>query len=138
VPLPDAIEKRARLNRAPDLARIGSDELAEIEPAALAVSAIHSPHTAIVDYTAVANVRVGDIEAVGGQIRLSDRPVRVRERSSGVDTELASGTILKAAKLVVCAGLGTRWPGCSAGRGRCGSCRSAARTGGSSSPRADW
>jgi L-2-hydroxyglutarate oxidase LhgO len=107
VPLLDAIEKRARLNRVPDLARIGSDELAEIEPAASAVSAIHSPRTAIVDYTAVANALAGDIEAAGGHIRLSDRPVRVRERSGGVDVELASGTTLKAAKLVVCAGLGT-------------------------------
>src|SRR5437016_7450256 len=64
------LERRAQANGVPDVRRLGADELREVEPHARGVAALHSPHTGIVDFGAVARALATDVEAAGGQIRL--------------------------------------------------------------------
>ncbi len=64
----DELERRGRANGVQDLRRIGPDEIAEIEPHATGVDALHSPHTGIVDFAAVARSYAREIEDQGAEI----------------------------------------------------------------------
>ncbi len=116
------IEARARSNGVPELARLDARGLREIEPHATGVAALHSPRTAITDYTAVSRALAGDIQDAGGQVLLSS-PVRdVRLGADGVEV-LTGGpqeyTRHRFDRLVVCAGLQSdevaTWAGDAAG-----------------------
>ncbi|MFG6198485.1 L-2-hydroxyglutarate oxidase [Nonomuraea sp. JJY05] len=105
-PLLSALAERARANGVPGIAELDGLALREIEPHAVGVGAIHSPHTAICDFPAVARRLALDVEEMGGSVRLS-HPVRaIRERSGGVDV-LAARRKFTFDRLVVCGGLGT-------------------------------
>ncbi|MFI7232450.1 L-2-hydroxyglutarate oxidase [Nonomuraea angiospora] len=105
-PLLSALAERARANGVPGIAELDGLALREIEPHAVGVGAIHSPHTAICDFPAVARRLALDVEGMGGSVRLS-HPVRaIRERSGGVDV-LAARRKFTFDRLVVCGGLGT-------------------------------
>ena len=70
---------RAATNGVPGLRWLEASELAEVEPHARGVAGLHSPHTAIVDFVAVANAMAADVGSAGGQIRTGaggapDRP----------------------------------------------------------------
>ncbi|MEW1837968.1 L-2-hydroxyglutarate oxidase [Nonomuraea angiospora] len=105
-PLLSALAERARANGVPGIAELDGLALREIEPHAVGVGAIHSPHTAICDFPAVARRLALDVEGMGGSVRLS-HPVRaIRERSGGVDV-LAAKRKFTFDRLVVCGGLGT-------------------------------
>src|SRR4051794_23939429 len=60
----DELERRARTNGVPDLARLGPEELRAIEPAATGLTALHSPHTGMVDFGAVARAYADDLRAL--------------------------------------------------------------------------
>jgi len=64
----DDLERRGRANGVPGLVRLGTDELAGIEPHVRGVAALHSPATGIVDYAAVARSLAADVEASGGEV----------------------------------------------------------------------
>jgi (S)-2-hydroxyglutarate dehydrogenase len=64
----DELERRGSANGVPGLRRVGPDELAEIEPHARGVAALHSPHTGIVDYGRVAAAFADDLESGGATI----------------------------------------------------------------------
>lgn len=66
----EAIYERAVANRVPDVELIGSDELRRIEPNAVGMLALHSPHTAIIDFAGVARALIDDVRVGGGTIRL--------------------------------------------------------------------
>ncbi|MFF4622955.1 L-2-hydroxyglutarate oxidase [Nonomuraea jabiensis] len=105
-PLLSALAERARANGVPGIAELDGLGLREIEPHAVGVGAIHSPHTAICDFPAVARRLALDVEEMGGSVRLS-HPVRaIRERSGGVEV-LAAKRRFTFDRLVVCGGLGT-------------------------------
>ena len=57
-------------NGVPGLRRLGPSEMVEIEPYVRGVAALHSPHTAIVDFPAVARAYADDVRAAGGTVRL--------------------------------------------------------------------
>jgi (S)-2-hydroxyglutarate dehydrogenase len=100
----DGIEKRARANGVPDLARLDAAGMREVEPYVAGVAALHSPHTAVVDFVAVCRALAEEITAAGGEIRLSS-PVRaVRETSAGVEL-LVGGVVHRVDRMVACAGL---------------------------------
>ncbi|MGJ6963532.1 L-2-hydroxyglutarate oxidase [Streptosporangium sp. G11] len=100
------IAERARANGVPDIAELDALALREIEPHAVGVGAVHSPHTAIADFPAVARRLARDVEESGGSVLLS-HPVRaVRETASGVSV-LAGERTLDFDRVIVCAGLGT-------------------------------
>jgi len=64
----DELERRARANGVPGLRRLNPAELAEIEPHARGVAALHSPETGIVDFSRVAAALAGDVETAGGTV----------------------------------------------------------------------
>src|SRR5215203_5198184 len=50
----DELERRGRANEVSGLRRVGSEGIAEIEPYARGIAALHSPATGVVDFTRVA------------------------------------------------------------------------------------
>ncbi|MCH6471742.1 L-2-hydroxyglutarate oxidase [Sinomonas terrae] len=104
VPRLDDIERRARANGVPDLARIGPEQMREIEPHVAGVAAVHSPHTAVVDYAAITEAMADDVRRAGGRVLLSTEVTGVRagERTTTVATTAGSHTF---DRLIVCAGL---------------------------------
>ncbi|GAA2872481.1 L-2-hydroxyglutarate oxidase [Streptosporangium fragile] len=100
------IAERARANGVPGIAELDALALREVEPYAVGVAAVHSPHTAIADFPAVARRLAADVVDGGGSVLLS-HPVRaIRETASGVNV-LAGRRVLGFDRLIVCAGLGT-------------------------------
>lgn len=98
------LERRAVANRVRDLRRIRADEIAEIEPHAVGVAALHSPHTSVVDFEAVARGMAADVARAGGEILLS-REVRGLARvADGTLIETSAGEI-ETRHLIGCAGL---------------------------------
>lgn len=79
------IERRARANGVPDLTRIDDPaRLREIEPHAAGVAAVHSPHTAAVDYVAITEAMAQDVRAAGGSIQLQSEVTGIRQESGRV------------------------------------------------------
>ena len=64
----DELERRGQLNQVPGLRRLRAEEIAEIEPHARGLAALHSPHTGIIDFQAVARSYADDVRAAGGLI----------------------------------------------------------------------
>jgi L-2-hydroxyglutarate oxidase len=81
----DELERRSRANGVPDVARLGPDELREVEPAARGLEALHSPHTGMVDFGAVAAAFAADVEANGGEIRTGVAAAALLERDDHVE-----------------------------------------------------
>ncbi|MEO3806941.1 L-2-hydroxyglutarate oxidase [Nonomuraea sp. B1E8] len=101
-----ALAERARANGVPGISELDGLALREIEPHAVGVGAIHSPHTAICDFPAVARRLAQDVAELGGSVRLA-HPVRaIRERPGAVEV-LAGRRKLVFDRLVVCGGLNT-------------------------------
>lgn len=99
------IERRASENGVPGLRMLsGLSEIREVEPYATGVAALHSPHTAIVDFAAVTRALAAEVEAAGGSVRLGFEVVRIAPTSSEVLVSSPSDT-LAFDRLVVCAGL---------------------------------
>src|SRR5690606_37351349 len=71
----EAIRDRALANGVPGIRLVGPGELAELEPHAVGIGALHSPHTAIVDYLALTAAFARDVVDAGGRILL-DAEVR--------------------------------------------------------------
>jgi L-2-hydroxyglutarate oxidase LhgO len=100
------IADRARRNDVPGIVELDALGLREIEPEAVGVAAVHSPHTAITDFAAVARRLAVDVTSAGGSVRLS-HPVRaIRQTSRGVDV-VAGQSRFAFDSVISCAGLGT-------------------------------
>ena len=99
------IERRSLENGVPDLARIdGAARLQEIEPHVAGVAAVHSPHTAVVDYATITEAMAQDVRVGGGSIRLGHEVTGIRLESAGVRvTTPVSEDVFE--RLIVCAGL---------------------------------
>ena len=70
------IERRSLANGVPGLARInGAARLQEIEPHVAGVAAVHSPHTAVVDFAAITEAMAQDVRTAGGTILLGQEVV---------------------------------------------------------------
>lgn len=100
----EEIERRARANGVRDLARLGPTELRTVEPAARGLAALHSPHTGMVDYGAVAAAYAADVEAHGGEVRTGQAVRALIEREDRVEAVLAAGPPVAARRAVACAG----------------------------------
>jgi len=100
----EALEKTAHDNGVPGLRRVDAGGIAELEPHATGIAALHSPHTAITDYVAIAN-RIGrEIEEAGGRILLSTEVTALARQGAGL--EVVSGADRHpVSRLVVCGGL---------------------------------
>lgn len=81
---------RAAANGIPGVRLLDRGQMREIEPHARGVLALYSPHTAVIDYPALAEALASDVRAAGGEFRLSTEvtgidvmadEVRLRARS---------------------------------------------------------
>ncbi|MEN3536393.1 L-2-hydroxyglutarate oxidase [Microbispora sp. ZYX-F-249] len=100
------IAERAGENGVPGIVELDAIGLREVEPYAVGVAAVHSPHTAITDFSAVARRLAADVAEAGGSVRLS-RPVRaIRQTTDGVAV-VAGPERLTFDRLISCAGLGS-------------------------------
>jgi 2-hydroxyglutarate dehydrogenase len=99
----DELERRGRANGVPDLKRLDAAGLARVEPHARGLAALHSPHTGIADFAAVARALAQEVRESGGEVvtgcgvtgvQTGDRSIRlVHERGA-----------LEAGHAVFCAG----------------------------------
>ena len=99
------IERRSIANGVPDLRRIDDvAALREIEPHVAGVAAVHSPHTAAVDYAAITEAMAQDVRAAGGEILLGHEVVAMAVEGSTVRVRTdASEHVFD--RVIACAGL---------------------------------
>ncbi|MGB9183276.1 MAG: L-2-hydroxyglutarate oxidase [Solirubrobacteraceae bacterium] len=103
LPRLDELERRGRLNQVPELRRLTSAEIPEVEPEAVGIAALHSPHTGIVDFAAVARALAEDVRAAGGVIRTSCEVVGTERTRQGIRLAHREGD-LAVRRAVFCAG----------------------------------
>jgi len=101
----ERIAERAAANGVPGIRRLDAAGLREVEPHAAGVAAVHSPHTAITDFVAVAERLAADVQQLGGRVLLGHRVRAMRRHGDGVQV-LAADRVLGFDLLVGCAGLG--------------------------------
>jgi (S)-2-hydroxyglutarate dehydrogenase len=100
----DALERTAHDNGVPGLRRLDGAALREVEPHAAGLAALHSPHTAITDYVAVAEQLATDVRRAGGEVLLSTPVTAIRRTGDGI--RVASGARqYDVSRLVLCGGL---------------------------------
>lgn len=104
LPALDELEQRSRANGVPGLRRVDAAGIRELEPHAAGVAGIHSPTTAIVDYTAITEAMANDVIAAGGRVLL-DHEVTAIEREPGGIRVVTSGGEYLIDRLIACAGL---------------------------------
>jgi len=100
------IVDRATRNGVLDLRVVDAAGIEEIEPWAVGVAALHSPHTATVDFPGVCRQLAVDVVASGGEVLLGQQVTAVRETAGGVEVTLPGGPRTFDA-VVACAGLGS-------------------------------
>jgi len=100
----DALERTATQNAVPGLRRVGPGEIAELEPHAVGLVALHSPLTAITDYAAVAETMASELRTGGGVVRTSSAVTGISRTTGGVLVAWGDEAE-RVDRLVVCAGL---------------------------------
>jgi 2-hydroxyglutarate dehydrogenase len=101
----DELERRGRANGVPNLARLDGRALARIEPHARGLQALHSPHTGIADFKAVAEQLATDLREAGGNVTTGCEVHALDDGPRGVAIAHAYGTTTARTAAVVCAGL---------------------------------
>ena len=101
----DEIERRGHANGVPDLQRLDRQAIRDVEPFVDGVSALHSPHTAIVDFSAVTLAYAADVSSRGGVVRLGFEVTGISCRAGEIRVTSGSGEELAFDRLVVCGGL---------------------------------
>ncbi|MDH2430387.1 L-2-hydroxyglutarate oxidase [Sphaerisporangium sp. TRM90804] len=109
------IAERARENGVPGIAELDGLALRDVEPNAVGVGAVHSPHTAVVDFAAVARRLALDVETLGGSVCLGHPVHGVRQTPDGVEVRAGTARFVFD-RLVCCAGLGSDAVAAMAGR----------------------
>lgn len=99
--------ERATANGVPGVQLLGPAGLAGLEPHVSGVAALHSPRSAVVDFSAVAAALAGDVTAGGGDVRLSTPVAGLWPEAGQWRVEAAGGDGGRFGSVVVCAGLGT-------------------------------
>ncbi len=104
LPRLEAIHERAGANGVPGLRMLDADELRQIEPHSAGVRALHSPHTAIIDFPAVTRALARELTEAGGTMRLGQAVTRIEDHDAGVLVGTAT-THENFDLAIVCAGL---------------------------------
>jgi (S)-2-hydroxyglutarate dehydrogenase len=99
-----ALAERCRANQI-EVHRIEGAALSELEPRIAGVSALLVPGTGIVDYREVCAAMARRVRQLGGEVRLHAEVTGIMEHHDAVEIRLADAVSVRAAKLVVCAGL---------------------------------
>ncbi|HEX3243536.1 MAG TPA: L-2-hydroxyglutarate oxidase [Solirubrobacterales bacterium] len=100
----DELERRGQANGVPGLRRLGPGEMAEIEPHARGVAALHSPATGVVDFVRVAEAFAEDVTTAGGSIHVDTRVTRAEPVGGRIAIGHSRG-VTSASAAVFCAGL---------------------------------
>lgn len=108
-----ALEDRGLGNGVPGLRRVGPEEIAEIEPDATGLAALHAPNTGIVSYAAVAAAIRRELEAQGVELRFRTEVTAISEgatcrlsvRDRGLPADAVEGDPVIAGEVIACAGL---------------------------------
>lgn len=104
LPRLDELERRGRANGVAGLVRLDAAGIAGVEPAARGIAALHSPHTAVTDFAAIARQVAREVVELGGDVRTGVEVLRVRAGGDGVVLEHRGGAVA-ARRVVACAGL---------------------------------
>ncbi len=94
------IHRRALANGVGDVVRLDRAGLREIEPHAAGIAALHSPSTAAIDYTEVAQALAREVV----DVRLETELIGLRRVPNGTVVHTTQGD-LRADEVVICAGL---------------------------------
>src|SRR4051794_403627 len=101
----DELERRGRENGVPDLKRLDAAGLKQIEPHARGIQALHSPHTGIADFKAVAEQLARDVQEAGGSVPPACEVLGLEDHE-GRDVQVRHAHGATTAKqAIVCAGL---------------------------------
>ncbi|MFL1430981.1 MULTISPECIES: L-2-hydroxyglutarate oxidase [unclassified Nocardiopsis] len=100
----DALHARADRNAVPGLRRVGPEGIREFEPHTTGLAGLHSPRTAITDYTRIARSFADDLTAAGGEVRFGAAVTAVTPAGEGARV-VAGGGDTRVDELIVCAGL---------------------------------
>jgi (S)-2-hydroxyglutarate dehydrogenase len=103
LPRLDELERRGRANQVPGLRRVPGDEIAEIEPHARGIGALHSPGTGVVDFARVATAFAADVAAAGGAVVTGCEVRGLAPRGGGVAVQHTGGST-DAGLMISCAG----------------------------------
>lgn len=82
IPRLEELERRGFANGVPRLRKLDKSALKEIEPHAEGVLALHSPTTAIVDFTKVAEAYAKDIISLQGVIKLQEEVLGLKKEGN--------------------------------------------------------
>jgi L-2-hydroxyglutarate oxidase LhgO len=109
-----ALEERGRGNGVPGLRRVGPEEIAEIEPDATGLAALHAPGTGIVSYAEVAAAIGRELEGQGVELRFRAEVTAIDDgsrcritvaRHGGEPGGATQTEVVTATEVVACAGL---------------------------------
>ncbi|NUQ32436.1 MAG: L-2-hydroxyglutarate oxidase, partial [Dermatophilaceae bacterium] len=101
----DAIEARARANGVPGLRRLDPAALREVEPHAVGRAALHSPTTAITDFSRVAAAMLEDAVEREAQVLTGFEVTGLDQAGGKVELRAADGRHLRADRVVIAGGL---------------------------------
>lgn len=104
LPRLDRLLERGASNGVPDLRMIDAEELRSIEPHAAGLRAIHSPHTAIVDFPGVCRALLTRLRARGARVEFGAPLVGIAEEPGGLRLATPRATF-RTRHLIACAGL---------------------------------
>jgi len=104
LPRLQALYERGTANGVVGLTMLEPAALRDIEPHARAVQALHSPQTAIVDYTAVTRAMAAVLERHGVALRTATRVHAIKRRDGLLQIETTQG-VVAARNLINCGGL---------------------------------
>lgn len=99
------IEARARANGVPGLRWLDAQALRDVEPHAVGRAALHSPTTAITDFSLVAAAMLDDARSGGAEVVTGFEVTALDRRGEGVHVGAADGRSLRADHVVIAGGL---------------------------------
>lgn len=85
----DAMFERAQAAGLPGVRMLDRAQMREVEPGVRGIAALHSPHTAITDYSTITDAFGRDVEAAGGRIMYDSEVKRVDVMGNEVRVRLA-------------------------------------------------
>ncbi|HUG32823.1 MAG TPA: L-2-hydroxyglutarate oxidase, partial [Acidimicrobiia bacterium] len=104
IPALDELERRGRANGLTRLRRLAPGEIAEVEPAAVGVSALWVGDAGVVDFSAIADRHARVLETMGGRVITGSEVTAITHESPGV-VVTAGDRRVRTRALVNCAGL---------------------------------
>ena len=104
IPALEELARRGDANGVPDVRMIGPDELAELEPHAAGIQALHVPSAGIVNYSLVAQMYRKLFEQAGGQVRTGGEVFAIVEEPNALRLETAHGDV-RSRHVIACGGL---------------------------------